>query len=320
MSISAGRRQGGGRGKGLKTDLGQDDLGTGGDNLLQLVVDDTPLRINNRLVVLHIVDTGMACMENASSARNRHNNSAGVWWGSTRTHRTSALSRSALSSSSMLRQMILGFSNRWDACPRAGAGGRERYQQPCGDGGAGFQAATWAADGRTLGCCSKPAYENVFLNATPSMSCVSVMDPPLIRFMPINFSLRSSLSIMTAFTTKVLKKSLRSAPARKRGWRAHISSAMCAWRCDVTNHALVVGDELRVHGRGGALFQDVPELRLVRPVDRHRNLADPLHRQERSLAVSWRAQAGNVPAVSAGRGAGGKGGEACGAGDRIYRE
>jgi len=61
---------------------------------------------------------------------------------------------------------------------------------------------------RTLGCCSKPAYEKVFLNATPLISCVSVMEPPLMRFMPIIFSFRSSSSMVTASTTSFLKKSL----------------------------------------------------------------------------------------------------------------
>lgn len=36
-----------------------------------------------------------------------------------------------------------------------------------------------------FGCCSKPAYENVFLNATPLTKNESLIDPPVTYLIPI---------------------------------------------------------------------------------------------------------------------------------------
>ena len=36
-----------------------------------------------------------------------------------------------------------------------------------------------------LGCCSNPAYEKLFLNATPSINNESVIEPPVICLIPI---------------------------------------------------------------------------------------------------------------------------------------
>mmetsp|Transcript_14037 Transcript_14037/g.36043 ORF Transcript_14037/g.36043 Transcript_14037/m.36043 type:complete len:291 (-) Transcript_14037:99-971(-) len=91
------------------------------------------------------------------------------WEGSDR--RISAFSFSDLSSSSMLRSRILGSL-------------------------------------KDLGCCSKPAYEKVFLKATPSTRNESRRPPPWAFLMPI--ILRSSISgsrVATASTTILEKNS-----------------------------------------------------------------------------------------------------------------
>jgi hypothetical protein len=57
---------------------------------------------------------------------------------------------------------------------------------------------------KVLGCCSKPAYEKVFLKATPLTKRESVREPPGIFLIPMSFSFRSSWSReRTASTTTV---------------------------------------------------------------------------------------------------------------------
>ena len=60
-----------------------------------------------------------------------------------------------------------------------------------------------------LGCCSKPAYEKVFLNATPLTKKESLIDPPVTYLIPIK-SLSNKLvsSFSTAETTISAKKVL----------------------------------------------------------------------------------------------------------------
>jgi hypothetical protein len=53
-----------------------------------------------------------------------------------------------------------------------------------------------------FGCCSKPAYEKVFLKATPETRNESLIDPPVTYLIPINsLSKRFVSSFSTADTT-----------------------------------------------------------------------------------------------------------------------
>jgi hypothetical protein len=94
--------------------------------------------------------------------------------------RTSALSFSAFSSNSMFKERTLGFLN-------------------------------------VLGCCSNPAYEKLFLKATPLTNIESYtlasprnedtcIAPPGIFLIPISFSSRSSWSKVRTESTTILTK------------------------------------------------------------------------------------------------------------------
>ena len=61
---------------------------------------------------------------------------------------------------------------------------------------------------KDLGCCSKPAYEKVFLNATPLTKSESCSAPPVTFLTPMSLLFKSSWSSeSTASTTIVVKKS-----------------------------------------------------------------------------------------------------------------
>jgi hypothetical protein len=62
---------------------------------------------------------------------------------------------------------------------------------------------------KLFGCCSNPAYEKVFLNATPETKNESLIDPPVTYLIPIK-SLSNKLvsSFYTAETTISAKKVL----------------------------------------------------------------------------------------------------------------
>mmetsp|Transcript_10696 Transcript_10696/g.21700 ORF Transcript_10696/g.21700 Transcript_10696/m.21700 type:complete len:206 (-) Transcript_10696:289-906(-) len=101
-----------------------------------------------------------------------HSASTIFWYAAMSVMRTSALSRSALSSSSTLSKQTLGLS-------------------------------------KTLVICSKPAYEKHFLKATPSTRTDSWSAPPCTFFMPIISRLGAASSRdSTASTTILAKKSL----------------------------------------------------------------------------------------------------------------
>jgi hypothetical protein len=59
-----------------------------------------------------------------------------------------------------------------------------------------------------FGYYSKPAYEKVFLKATPSTKKESVIDPPVTFLIPIRFLSRSDSRCSTALTTISEKNSL----------------------------------------------------------------------------------------------------------------
>jgi hypothetical protein len=60
-----------------------------------------------------------------------------------------------------------------------------------------------------LGCCSNPAYEKVFLKATPLTRKESLMDPPVTSLIPMSsLSRREVSSFSTADTTISAKKVL----------------------------------------------------------------------------------------------------------------
>mmetsp|Transcript_31008 Transcript_31008/g.77568 ORF Transcript_31008/g.77568 Transcript_31008/m.77568 type:complete len:272 (-) Transcript_31008:65-880(-) len=61
---------------------------------------------------------------------------------------------------------------------------------------------------KLLRCCSKPAYENDFLKATPLTSCESCSAPPCTFLMPIMFMGMSTESESTASTTILAKNCL----------------------------------------------------------------------------------------------------------------
>lgn len=133
--------------------LRQNNLGTRRDDRLELLVNDAPLGVDDGLVLL------LTLGDQDEGGRSAFESAVESRVRRVRTEtsltRTSALSFSALSSSSTLRQSTLGSLN-------------------------------------DLGCCSKPAYENVFLKATPRTSSESCMPPPGTFLMPIKFSSRSS--------------------------------------------------------------------------------------------------------------------------------
>jgi hypothetical protein len=55
---------------------------------------------------------------------------------------------------------------------------------------------------KLFGCCSKPAYEKVFLKATPLTKKESLIDPPVTSLIPIkSLSRRLVSSFSTAETT-----------------------------------------------------------------------------------------------------------------------
>mmetsp|Transcript_11074 Transcript_11074/g.34304 ORF Transcript_11074/g.34304 Transcript_11074/m.34304 type:complete len:278 (-) Transcript_11074:22-855(-) len=102
----------------------------------------------------------------------RHSASTMDWYCLGSLMRTSALSFSALSSSSTFRHSTVGFVN-------------------------------------FFGCCSKPAYEKVFLKATPSTRMESRIEPPVTFLMPMRSRFTSSSSVRTA-STAILPKNSRS--------------------------------------------------------------------------------------------------------------
>lgn len=60
-----------------------------------------------------------------------------------------------------------------------------------------------------FGCCSKPAYENVFLKATPETRKESLIEPPVTSLIPIkSLSKRVVSNFYTAPTTISAKKVL----------------------------------------------------------------------------------------------------------------
>ena len=59
-----------------------------------------------------------------------------------------------------------------------------------------------------FGCCSKPAYEKAFLNATPSTKKESVIEPPVTCLIPIKSLSMNPSSFSTAFTIISEKNSL----------------------------------------------------------------------------------------------------------------
>lgn len=62
---------------------------------------------------------------------------------------------------------------------------------------------------KLFGCCSKPAYEKVFLKATPLTRNESLIDPPVTSLIPIkSLSRRFESSFYTAETTIYAKKFL----------------------------------------------------------------------------------------------------------------
>mmetsp|Transcript_11873 Transcript_11873/g.35043 ORF Transcript_11873/g.35043 Transcript_11873/m.35043 type:complete len:203 (-) Transcript_11873:356-964(-) len=98
-----------------------------------------------------------------------HSASTIDWYCSGLSSLISAFSRSLFSSSSMFSSRILGFVN-------------------------------------DLGCCSKPAYENVFLNATPSTRNESRSPPPCTFLMPIILSSSSTGSRIDTASTTIWEK------------------------------------------------------------------------------------------------------------------
>ena len=59
-----------------------------------------------------------------------------------------------------------------------------------------------------FGCCSNPAYEKLFLNATPSTKNESVIEPPVTCFIPIKSLSLYPSNFYTASTTIFVQNSL----------------------------------------------------------------------------------------------------------------
>mmetsp|Transcript_10541 Transcript_10541/g.38224 ORF Transcript_10541/g.38224 Transcript_10541/m.38224 type:complete len:271 (-) Transcript_10541:53-865(-) len=104
-----------------------------------------------------------------------HSASTISWYLDGSESRTSALSRSDLSSSSRFSASTFGFS-------------------------------------KYFGCCSNPAYENAFLNATPSTRNESRMDPPITFFTPIILGSSKSWSSVFTASTHICAKNSFSPP------------------------------------------------------------------------------------------------------------
>lgn len=157
-------------------ELAEDNLGAGFFNLLQLLVQDLPLGVDDGLVLADVVNTDLGVVtllkRRGFGNVSEKAGAAGkpLFFGKGEARGQPRSRRTFFNSSSMLSMMILAFVYR-------------------------------------LGCISKPAYENVFLKATPATRSESSMAPPCTFFMPIMFKGSRSPSIMTASTTSLLKNS-----------------------------------------------------------------------------------------------------------------